>query len=390
MSATALTSPECPQATAGDLAVLNLESSLDRAWHILRSWPDRPGIIKRIVSEEQQRGQFLGDATALDRLVQLSSELCETRPMSAETHLIAAQIASMRHHFADAKVHLAKAKALGATQVASDRLRLTLAQALGENLMEVVAARQEIAEATESLEDLVPLGAVLADLGEFEDADRTYLRAIQHYDGVSPFPLAWVCFQLGVLWGETIPTPDPDRAAHWYSRAIGYLPAYTHARVHLAEIHLEAEDLDAAEALLLPIVSSGDPEVRWRLSQVKASQGRTNEAERERDSACSTFEDLLARHELAFADHAAEFYLSSGSDPERACDLARINLANRPTLRAFVLAHAAASESSNQHFALEILARAREQWGHIKAFKLSPLADPDCPSSAADNTGAKS
>jgi tetratricopeptide (TPR) repeat protein len=305
---------ELPRATAGEIAVLNLESSLERSWNTLRRWPNRPGTVDRIVEEEQQRAQFLGDVTALDRLAALSSELCGCRPSSADTQFVAAQIASMLHRFSDAKAHLAKAEALGVPRQLSGRVRLTIEQALGENLDTVLAARQKLSGSTGALHDLVPLGALLADLGEFEDADRTYLRAIQQYGNVSPFALAWVCFQLGFLWGETVPTPDPDRAAYWYARAVEYLPLYTHARVHLAEIRLRAEEFEAAEALLLPVVTSGDPEVRWRLAQALAAQAKPCEAALQRDAARVAFEALLARHELAFADHAAEFYLSSGAD----------------------------------------------------------------------------
>jgi hypothetical protein len=46
------------------------------------------------------------------------------------------------------------------------------------------------------------------------------------------------------------------------------------------------------------------------------------------------FETLLERHPLAFADHAAEFYAGSGNDRRRALELARANVANRPTRRA--------------------------------------------------------
>jgi transposase len=46
------------------------------------------------------------------------------------------------------------------------------------------------------------------------------------------------------------------------------------------------------------------------------------------------FDAVLHRHLLAFADHGAEFYAGSGNDQRRALDLARINVANRPTLRA--------------------------------------------------------
>jgi hypothetical protein len=40
------------------------------------------------------------------------------------------------------------------------------------------------------------------------------------------------------------------------------------------------------------------------------------------------------RHPEAFADHAAEFWLTAGADPSRAPGLARINLAVRATPRA--------------------------------------------------------
>jgi len=43
------------------------------------------------------------------------------------------------------------------------------------------------------------------------------------------------------------------------------------------------------------------------------------------------FDELLERHLLAFADHAAEFYAGSGNDRRRALELARASVANRPT-----------------------------------------------------------
>ena len=70
--------------------------------------------------------------------------------------------------------------------------------------------------------------------------------------------------------------------------------------------------------------------------------GRLADAEAQMQAARSGFELLLGKHLLAFADHGAEFYSGSGNDPGRAFELARINLANRPTLRAFEQAYAAA------------------------------------------------
>ena len=89
-----------------------------------------------------------------------------------------------------------------------------------------------------------------------------------------------------------------------------------------------------AEQVLLPARFSRDPEVRWRLADVFLAQQRFEEAEAELDVARLRFGELVEKHLLAFADHAAEFYAGSGNDRQRARALARVNVANRPTRRA--------------------------------------------------------
>jgi hypothetical protein len=82
---------------------------------------------------------------------------------------------------------------------------LAIDQACDVDLDAVLTARRRIATASGRLEDLVPLGALLADLECFAEADTVYRHAFYSYRGISPFPLAWVCFQLGMLWGELMP-----------------------------------------------------------------------------------------------------------------------------------------------------------------------------------------
>ena len=365
---------ELPQATAGELAVLNLDSSLQRSWEVLGRWPDRPGAVERILDEEQLRAQFLSDVAALDRLDALVSEQCQIRPHLALTQLIAARVASISHRFSDARMHLAAAEARGAPIAQTRKVLLAIKQAQGEDLAEVLEARRQMAETSLELQDLVALGALLAELGHFDEAERSYERAFEHYGDVSPFALAWVCFQLGLMWGELVPQPQPECAAAWYEQAIEYLPAYTGARVHLSEIYLDRGDHDSAAVLLAPVVGSGDPEARWRLAQVMEAQGRSVEAEAQCNAARSAFEKLLARRPLAFADHAAEFYLSIGADPARAYELARLNLNNRPTLRAFELAYVAAVRSGEESVASELIAWARAKFASTHEFSHSPLA----------------
>src|SRR5262249_46802362 len=67
---------------------------------------------------------------------------------------------------------------------------------------------------------------------------------------------------------------------------------------------------------------------------VLTGEGRFEEAQTQLEAARFGFEELLKKHLLAFADHAAEFYMGSGNDSRRALQLARASAANRPTRRA--------------------------------------------------------
>ena len=369
---------QCPPATQAEIAVLNHESSLARYWSVLSQWPERQGTALQIADEEKKRNQFFGDASALDRLVALGQARCASYPERLETHLLAARIDSMRHHFAQAKLHVCSAENLGAAPDELLELRLALDQATGENPDALLSARQDSAKLKPSLQNLVPLAALYAERCDIEMAEQTYLQALAAYEDLSPFPLAWVCFQLGLLWGETASTTDPEQAAYWYKQALAYLPGYTHASVHLAEIYLAAGNHTQAQALLHLSLKSGDPEVFWRLEQIQQAEGNDQEAQRYHVLAVQTYESLLARHELAFADHAAEFYLSDGNSEQeykRGFALAKLNLANRPTLRAFELTYLGARAVGDQGYASQTLAQAREKFGRHKAFGFSSFAN---------------
>ena len=359
---------ERPVTTDGDIAVVNLESARRRSWSKFIQDPRRHGIAEAIVENERLTAQLVGDISALDRLESLARQLSQINAESARTALIQAQVASM-----EARRFLAGAEHAGAPLEEVSRIRLNIDQACGVDLDGALSARREIATKSGRLEDLVALGALLADLREFADADRIYRQTLREYRDVSPFPVAWVCFQLGMLWAELVPRPQADQAAQWYRRAIDCLPRYTKARIHLAEIYALSGRTSDAEALLLPALESGDPEARWRLADALISQGRQADAEGHLHAARVAFEALLERHLLAFADHGAEFYAGSGNNSRRAVELARFNVANRPTLRAYEQAHDIAFNSGDREAASEVLAEARIRWGKAAAFASSPL-----------------
>jgi hypothetical protein len=360
--------------TDGEIALINLESARRRSWNRFFTDPQREGVAETVVMHEQLTAQFVGDVDALDRMESLTDSLAAALPSSARTALIQAQVSSIAHRFTDARRYLAQSESGGVPTDDIRLLELNIDQACGANLDRVLDLRREIARKSGRLEDLVPLGALLADLRMFIDAHQIYTRGLSGYTDVSPFPPASVCFQLGMLWGELVPEPDVARAAQWYKRATDYVPNYTKARVHLAEIYSRGGQLSEALALLTPLVGTGDPEICWRLSDVMARQGKFADAEVQMQAARSGFESLLERHFLAFADHGAEFYAESGIDLRRALDLARRNVANRPTLRAFEQAHAIAVRAGDVNVATELLAEAIRRCGTSAAFRSSPMA----------------
>ena len=265
--------------TDGEIAVVNLASARARSWRRFFQEPLQPGVAEIVIEQEQLAAQFVGDLSALDRLDLLADQLVKLDTGSGRTALIRAQVASMSHRFSDARDYLAQAQLGGAPQTDLQRLRLSIDQACGSNLDLALDERRKLAEESGRLEDLVALGALLADLSEFSGADEVYRSALRAYRDVSPFPVAWVCFQLGVLWGEFVPEPQLDRAEYWYRKAVSSLPRYVKARVHLAEIYASTDRTRDAEATLNPAIASGDPEVAWRLADVLTAEGRLPEAE---------------------------------------------------------------------------------------------------------------
>lgn len=362
------------QPTNGLIAAINLRSTLAHSWNRFWHAPERAGIAEGLIEQELLNGQFLGDLGAYDRLDQLAGHLLRREPDSARSAVIEAQVAASTHRFLHARECLARASRRGLPAAHADRLQMSIDQACGVGLEDLLDRRSRLANASGRLEDWVPLGSLLVDLGDCEAAERAYCRGLGAYRDVSPFAVAWVCFLIGVLWGERAPEPQPGRAARWYGKAIEYLPGYVKARVHLAEVLAGEGELAQARALLVPVLESGDPEVSWRLSDIAVGQGQADEARALSESAREGFEALLARHPLAFADHAAEFYAGSGNDAQRAFELASLDLANRPTLRAFESAYEAALHAGKAADAAWLLEAARVRWGSARAFGQSPLS----------------
>ena len=105
-------------------------------------------------------------------------------------------------------------------------------------------------------------------------------------------------------------------------------------------------------------MTSDDPDYAAQLARILSQVGRVEEAHEWRARAAARYDELLARHPEAFADHAAEFWLQAGADPHQALSLATRNLQVRRTPRAY-----------------ELLSRATSAIDDARAVRLTPDTD---------------
>ena len=144
-----------------------------------------------------------------------------------------------------------------------------------------------------------------------------------------------------------------DDARTSFDAARRRVPAYAPAQGHLAEVEAEFGEIETAVARLYPLaISSDDPDYTAQLARILGNAGRTDESRHWCQQAAARYDELVVRHPEAFADHAAEFWLAAGTDPNKALRLARINLEVRKTPRAYNLFSQAVRSSQASRFAI--------------------------------------
>ena len=333
-----------PMTTAGVIAVANLEARIDG--QVSRATGGRLTVGERaeLVELIALRGHVLGSIADAERAAALADELVGQVPSDARSFVARARMRGLFHRFASALTDLDTAAALGGDRVDLDAERAAIYQALGRH-DEALAIRRLAVDSQADFSALAALAGVYGERGEMDEAERWFTAATRRYRGTSPFPLAILEFQRGQLWMEH---DDLRRARAWFDAAVRRLPAYVPARGHLAELDAALGDMAAAIARLRPLaLASDDPDYATQLARILDDAGQTEEAHTWRGKAEARYDELLARHQDAFADHAAEFWLTIGGDPERALSLARQNPSLRQTPRARALVARAAIRSSS-------------------------------------------
>lgn len=311
--------------TNGDIALANLDGLIEQA-------AGEPGAVDLMLL----RGQFLADHETLDRVARLT----DAQDQDAAALLRRAHARAAAHRFYEAGLDLDAAQRAGASPDALRGPRASLQVALG-NAQDALPDLQAQAARRPGFGTHCALALAEAAVGHIEQADALYATALGELDTTSPFPAAAVWFARGLMWSEQ--AGDPWRGAAMYAEAVRLVPSYVVANVHLAELETaRGDERDAAARLARVVAVSRDPEALALLGRLHRRLGEAERGSDEIEQARVRYESLLQRHPLAFADHAAEFYLAAGADPERALYWSRINLLARETRRAYTLAIRAA------------------------------------------------
>jgi tetratricopeptide (TPR) repeat protein len=327
--------------TDGTIALLNLQAQIDglepdvRCGHA--TIESRVGLIELIAL----RGLILGHVTDYERAEEIAGQLVRDEATDGTAFVVRARTRAIFHRFTDALDDLDRAQPLSLDGETTNRERAGIFQAIGR-YDEALVIREEAADRRASFENVAALVGLYAERGEIDAAERLYAESCRLYRGVSPFPLALLDFQLGLMWMNKGRLGDARTS---FADARRRVPAYAAAQGHLAEVEAEAGEIESAVARLSALaVSSDDPDYAAQLARILGNVGRAHESRHWCGLAAARYDELVASHPEAFADHAAEFWLAAGANPEKALRLARMNVAVRKTPRAYgLLAQAVAA-----------------------------------------------
>jgi len=320
--------------TDGTIALRNLEAQIEGLQPEAALCRAPVDERVRLIDLLALRGSILGTIADYERAQELADRLVHGAITAAPAFFARAQTRALFHRFADALEDLEVAERLGADADVVNRERAAVFQGLGR-YEEAFAIREEAAHRSPSFESLGALTTLHAERGDTERAVRLHAESVRRYRGISPLPLATLNFQLGVMWMRE---GDFDRARDQLTAARRYVAAYVPAQGHLAEVEAELGDAESAVALLYPLATtSDDPDYAGQLARILADAGRTEESRYWRQHAAERYDELIALHPEAFADHAADFWLGAGAEPEKALRLAHMNFAIRKTPRARAL-----------------------------------------------------
>jgi tetratricopeptide (TPR) repeat protein len=326
--------------TDGAIALGNLDADI-RAIELELGKNPKVDRMLTLAEELATRGRYLGKLADYEKAAALTEAAVMRAPQDARAYAGRAKTRALYHRFEEAARDLDRAEALGAPKREISSERAAMLQAVGR-YDEALAIRRALTQEKSDLSSLGSEASVLADMGDRDQAEKLFVDAQYHYRDVSPFPLAWLWFQEGMMWERL---GRPSRARALFEAAAVRVPGYAHAISHLASL----EPAERAADLLRPVVaSSDDPEYEGQLGILLSQTSERAKGDELVARAKREYDALTTRHPEAFADHAARFWLGVGADPRKALVLAQKNLAARPTRDAVALSIDAAISAGDR------------------------------------------
>lgn len=334
--------PQVQRTTSPDIAIRDLDKRIAGLMRRMEQDPRRIELHVELIPWLLTRAQFFETFDDYDAAEHAAGTLVQARPDWPDAYLARASVFARLHRFDEATADIDKAHALGAHESASRELRAGILQARGK-LDEALALRREVARLHPSLGSLGSLGGLYTELGDFAAAEQAFKDALKSYRDVSPLAIAWLLAQYGRMHEQA---GELAGARAFYELALDRLPPYAEASAYLAGVLGATGEVDrAAEILRKLVATSTNPEHMGELAALEARLGHAEQARALVQKAALRFDELIARHPQAFADHAARFYLGAGSDPGRAHALARQNLQARKSEAAYALVIEAALQA---------------------------------------------
>ncbi len=329
-----------PSTTSPQIALDNLDVQIRSGEQALGRVEDDVDAARTLVQLLLARAEYTSRIADMEHADKVAKAIAKRRPDAGNAHLAYASTLAAFHLFAQAEAELAEAERTKAPARAVRDARVAICMAQGR-YDEASALRPDTTDPALGPMELATLGVLAAERDRPEEADQLFDRARAAIRDVTPFPVAWIDFQRGSTLEKR---GDRVRAKLFFSEAHVVLPSYAHAAVHLAAL-----DATQALALLEPLLrTSDDPQVDAAYADALRRAGRPDDASAAMDRARRRYDELVAAHPEAFADHAAAFYLDTVRDPVRALELAKTNARQRRTEAALDLliltAHAAGAK----------------------------------------------
>ena len=321
--------------TDGVIAFGNLNAQIDALNAALVKAPSDLEARRQLVPLLATRARYVGRIDDIERAAAFAEELVRGAPKDPTAYVARASMRAAMHRFTDALADLVEAERRGAHTVELLADRASILEGQGD-LDAALALRRAAREARATVSTLGTEAALLGQLGRTDEASALFRRAAKEYRGVSPFPIAWLFLQEGLMWERA---GNTARARAFFAAAHERLPAYGHAASHLATLVPPAQGI----TLLQPIVAaSDDPEFEMILAARMRTAGDVAGADAKLAHVRARYDELVQKNPEAYAEHAGWFWLDEGKDPRRALDLAKTNLAVRKTEKAHQLAILAA------------------------------------------------